>query len=118
MRSEHELIFENLGLVYVGGMPLLSAYYLNGGVIMVLVFGFLHGYLSGQVEYIFNKNLRCYFDYGGTWRTFLSIVFIIYQFRYHWYNPTTMYRGVEFAAVLLFVISVFASWKKIQLGRV
>jgi hypothetical protein len=106
VRTEHEIVFNELELNYVGGMPLLTAYYLNGGVFLVLVFGLLHGYIGNFVDKIFDIHLKQSPFMGGTLTLFMIIVFIVYQFRYHWYLPQTAYRAISFSAVFYMLLSV------------
>ena len=112
IQKEHDLIYARLELDYVGGMPLLMAFYLNGGVMMVLVFGLLHGYISKRIERIIRRDLGGHLDKGGTWALFITTVFIIYQFRYHWYNPHIPLRAIEFSCVILLGMSIFIKHKK------
>ena len=111
--SEHDLIYSNLELSYVGGMPLLVVFYLNGGVLLVLIFGAFHGFIAGKVENVFNKNLLRSFNIGGNAAFFMASVFILYQFRYHWYNPQTMVRCISYSILLILLVSAFLKVRKI-----
>lgn len=108
VKPEHQSIYDELGLDYVGGMPLLGVYYLNGGIIMVMIYGLVHGFLARQVGQIIGRELSAYYVRGGTLTLFVATVFLVYQFRYHWYNPLTMFRAIEFALLMAVTLSVFA----------
>jgi hypothetical protein len=112
VQTEHEIIYEKLGLSYVGGMPLLGAFYLNGGVFMVLIYGLLHAFLGRKIDNVLDTQLRPHFYRGGTLRLLIASVFVIYQFRYQWYIPQTLFRAVAFTLVLYLFISPFIFWKR------
>ncbi len=117
VQTEHDLIFNKLGLVYIGGMPLIAAFYLNGGILLVLLFGLLHGYMSKRVGYVLD-DFRHHVNAGGTWPLFTASVFVIYQFRYHWYNPHTLFRAIEFSLIILWLVNVFIKNKTMQLSGI
>jgi len=106
-KTEHQLVFEKLDLQYVGGMPLLAAFYLNGGFLLVIFFGMLHGFLGISVDKIISRDLRYNLKGGGTFALFVAVVFIVYQFRYHWYNPQTLIRAVFYASLMYLALKLF-----------
>ena len=110
--TEHTLIFAELDLEYVGGMPLLAAFYLNGGVVFVLLFGISHGLLAKYIERVVEQDFKRKKRNSGSLRMYLVVVFLVYQFRYYWYNPQTLFRAIFFSAILLLVFSVFMKWRK------
>jgi len=114
IKTEHDLIFQKLDLNYVGGMPLLGAFYLNGGIIFVILFGVLHGILAHRIEKIVARDLFNNLSSGGTISLFFVVIFVVYQFRFQWYNPETLLRAVEFGGVLLIITHIFGRWQ--QLG--
>lgn len=104
VESEHESIYGALGLVYVGGMPLIAAFFLNGGLGFVLIFGVFHGFVAQRVNEIYERDLKGNLAAGGTFPLFLSAVYLVYQFRYHWYNPQTLIRAMVYAACAYLVV--------------
>jgi hypothetical protein len=104
---EHDTVYKKLDLEYVGGMPLLCLFYLNGGVIMVFIFGLLHGALGRMVVKMMTVPLRTNRDRGGTPSMFVAVIFVLYQFRYHWYNPQTMFRAITYSLIIFFFLSCF-----------
>lgn len=111
VKTEHDIIFNDLKLQYVGGMPLLSVYYLNGGMFFVLIFGALHSLINRKVENVLNYELRPNWKKGGTIGLFIVVIFVVYQFRYHWYNPETMYRSLVYSLILYVLLYYFVTWK-------
>jgi hypothetical protein len=107
IQNEHDIVFDRLGLNYVGGMALLGAFYLNGGVALVLIYGLLHGAIGQIVDRYLNTHLKLNLYRGGTVGLLVAFVFIIYQFRYHWYNPQTMFRAVAFTFIIYLVLNLF-----------
>lgn len=99
VQSEHDLVYGALGLVYVGGMPLLAAFFLNGGIALVVLFGLFHGWIAQIVDRIFDRDLRFNLQRGGTFALFLSSVYLVYFFRLQWYNPETPIRALVFSLV-------------------
>ncbi len=113
LKTEHDMIFEELDLNYVGGLPLISVFYLNGGLMLVIFFGVLHGLLAVFVDRILLNSF--YFDSskGGTFLFFVVCVFVLYQFRYHWYNASTLVRAVTFGTLLFLPLRFLLNWKTI-----
>lgn len=107
--SEHELVFIRFGLDYAGGMPLLAAFYFNGGIPLVLFFGVLHGFIARRIQHVVDRDLKPNARLGGTVPMLVAVVFMIYQFRYHWYNPEMPIRGIVFSLAIYFaIVSVMA----------
>jgi hypothetical protein len=115
--SEHTLIFEELDLKYAGGMPLLSAFYLNGGIGMVLIFGLFHGYLARSVDYIFRRDLWANIAKGGNVQLLIASVFLIYQFRYQWYNPATLFRAIVFSLFIYVLITSYIKYSNLLIQK-
>lgn len=113
-KTEHDLIFSKNNLQYVGGMHLLGAFYLNGGVLLVVLFGLLHGWLANIVEKVMKRDLVPNLHFGGTPALFFATVYLVYQFRYLWYNPQTMFRALLFAFLLLIITSLLIRWYLIK----
>ena len=103
-RSEHETIYQGLNLDYLGGMPLVSAFFLNGGYVLVLIFGILHGLAGNLMEQVYQRQFVPNRNMGGSLLTFAVMVFLFYQFRYQWYNPQSPIRAMEFGLLLYFIL--------------
>ncbi len=116
-QNEHELIYKKLDLHYLGGMPLLTVYYLNGGIILVLTFGAIHAALSRKIDSAIKRNaLRFNNNYKQIFGILIASVFLVYQFRYHWYNPQTMFRAVETALFLFLIFTALSTLIRRYLG--
>lgn len=107
IRTEHQLIFENLGLVYVGGMPFFGAVYLNGGFILTALFGAIIALLVSRIQRGYDALALNGEGFGATIGGYFFSVFILYIFRFLWYNPQTPIRAMAYAALLYFVLSFF-----------
>ena len=105
--SEHDTIYTDLELAYIGGMPLMAAFYLNGGIFLVFLTGAVHGALSNLVDRVIHTGFATSLNVGGSFGMFLAAVFVMYQFRYHWYNPQTMLRVMFYALVIYLAARVF-----------
>lgn len=105
-QTEHQAIFEKLNLDYQGGMPLVAVFFLNGGYILVAVFGVLHGFAARLLERIYTRNFLPNLNQGGNFLMFIAMVFLFYQFRYQWYNPQSPIRAMEFGILLYVLIKI------------
>jgi hypothetical protein len=104
-KNEHELIYDALELEYVGGMHLLGVFYLNGGVWLVLLYGLFHGALAREIDCLAKHNFHYKTSYGGTISLFAVTVFLVYQFRYHWYNPQTLFKALAYSVVVFLIVN-------------
>lgn len=111
-QTEHTIVFENLGLQYVGGMPLLSVYFLNGGYVLTAIFGVLHGIFSNALERISSSSFSPNSRRGGNFAMFFLMVLLFYQFRYHWYNPQAPIRALELSLIVYWVSRLFFKYQK------
>lgn len=112
VQTEHDLVYRRLNLDYQGGMPLLTVFYLNGGFLLVLIFGGGHALMAQLIDNVLDFRLEANPKSGGTFSIFLAVVFILYQFRYHWYNPHTMIRVLSFSIWTFLLTSFFIEWQK------
>ena len=107
---EHQSIYQKMNLRYVGGMPLLAVFYLNGGVFLVIVFGALHGYLANRVDKVFYRDLKPNLAQGGSVALLVAAIFIFYQFRLQWYNPQTMFRAIIYTLAIYLLARVYVQF--------
>jgi hypothetical protein len=109
-KNEHELIYDALELEYVGGMHLLGAFYLNGGVWLVLIYGLFHGSLAREIDHLSKQHFYYKTSYGGKLSLFAASVFLVYQFRYHWYNPQTLFKALTYSVVVYLIVVAVSRW--------
>jgi hypothetical protein len=104
---EHQSIYQKMNLRYVGGMPLLTVFFLNGGIWFVIIFGILHGYFANLVDKVFERDLKPNLAHGGSLSLLVAAVFIFYQFRLQWYNPQTMFRAIVYSLIIYFLVHIY-----------
>ncbi|NNJ92072.1 MAG: hypothetical protein HKP55_10375 [Gammaproteobacteria bacterium] len=116
--TEHQSIYQKMNLRYVGGMPLLAVFYLNGGIWFVIIFGILHGYFAILVDKVFDRDLKPNLAHGGSLSLLVAAVFIFYQFRLQWYNPQTMFRAIVYSLIIYFLIHLYIQTIRVIKKRV
>lgn len=111
--TEHEIVFEKNNLQYVGGMPIIMVFYLNGGILLIAIYALAQGYLSKVMDNILQNNFFNNLNKKVSLKLFVVLVMLIVSFRFFWYNPQTPLRVILYAFLIYAIFRPFISKKHV-----
>jgi len=109
---ESHSIFKAHNIPYNGSMHLLGAIYINGGVLLVMLYGLLLGVASAKGEEVLLTYMPRLYAAGGCGALFLTYIFVINQLRFQWYHPTPLFKLLIYSAIALFIMDTGLKYRK------